>query len=166
MPIVKVKKMYKLRLLKREDLSHRVNWMNDPEIYNTISYDLPITVDDTLKWFNSAEKNPNRWDFVLEINSNIDTMSGLINYDKNLDNVEYYIFVKPNYKNQGIGKIMHFLRSVYAFRILKLKKIISIVDADNYASISNCEKLGFVIEGVHRKEKLKNGNLIDRIYFG
>lgn len=158
--------MYKLRLLHKDDLSTRVDWMNQPEIYESMSYDLPITLEKTIQWFTAAEQNPNRWDFVLELDSKVVAMSGLIKTDHEIDNAETYIFVNPAHKHQGIGKVMHFLRSIYAFKILKLKKIIAIIDADNYASRINCEKLGFVTEGVHRKEKIKNGVLIDRIYYG
>ena len=54
-----------LRKISFEDLPVRVNWMNNPLIYNTMHYTIPITLDNTQKWFLQNVENRCRVDVTF-----------------------------------------------------------------------------------------------------
>lgn len=54
-----------LRKIKYEDLPVRVEWMNNPIIYNTMHYSIPITLENTQNWFAKNVDNQNRIDVTF-----------------------------------------------------------------------------------------------------
>ena len=54
-----------LRKIKFEDLPVRVDWMNNPIIYNTMHYSIPITLENTQNWFVKNVVNQNRSDVTF-----------------------------------------------------------------------------------------------------
>ena len=62
---------YVLRPLEERDLELRVEWMNNPRINSTMSFELPITIEGTRKWFEKVSKQTNCYDFCLERDSEV-----------------------------------------------------------------------------------------------
>ena len=91
---------------------------------------------------------------------------GLTGLDTDILKMESYIFVDPNSKTKGLGKKTLFLQCIYAFEILRIKKIYAYIDSDNFASQNLYEKIGFKKEGVLRFETKRENKLIDRYYYG
>lgn len=54
-----------LRKIQYEDLPIRVDWMNNPIIYNTMHYGIPITLENTQNWFAKNVDNQNRSDVTF-----------------------------------------------------------------------------------------------------
>jgi len=54
-----------LRKIKYEDLPVRVDWMNNPIIYNTMHYSIPITLENTQNWFAKNVDNLHRSDVTF-----------------------------------------------------------------------------------------------------
>lgn len=157
----------KLRLLNKNDLSLRVQWMNDARIYCTMHFQPPILLENTLQWFNINKNNSKRADFVLEtLDGEVLTMSGLTRLDADILKMESYIFVDPDTKAKGLGKKTLFLQCVYAFEILKINKVYAYIDSDNFASQKLYEKIGFKKEGILRNETKREDSFIDRYYYG
>lgn len=158
--------MVKLRKLKENDLDTRVNWMNDPRIYETMHFSPPITLEGTRDWFFNNQNNESRLDFVVEEDGIIAAMDGVTGIDPIIKKGESYTMVNPNYKAKGIGTKTLFLKSIYSFEIAGINKIWAFIDGDNIASIKMCERIGYKIEGVMRQEVMRDSILIDRYYMG
>ena len=157
----------KLRLLQEQDLPLRVKWMNDARVYSTMHFKPPILLENTIQWFNFNKNNGRRKDFVLETEvGHILTMSGLTGLDIEISKMESYIFVNPEVKTKGLGKKTLFLQCLYAFEILKIKKVYAYIDSDNISSQKLYEKIGFKKEGVLRNESKRQDFFINRYYYG
>src|SRR5690606_2032076 len=151
-----------LRLLNKNDLSLRVQWMNDARIYCTMHFKPPISLTNTIQWFDLNKNNNKRVDFVLEtLDGEVLSMSGLTGLDTDILKMESYIFVNPSIKTKGLGKKTLFLQCIYAFEILGINKIYAYIDSDNVASQKLYEKNGFKKEGILRFETKRENGFID-----
>lgn len=157
----------KIRRLEERDLDTRVEWMNSPAIYESMHYEVPITIEKTIVWFRGNIGSKKRADLVLEDDGEIVAFCGITGIDPKSLKGEIYTFVNPFKKHKGIGTQAKSMMADYAFNVLKLNKLFSITNEDNIPSIKINEKLGFVNEGRLRKEYLTSeGVLMDRLYFG
>lgn len=157
----------KLRKLAICDLLKRVEWVNSPHVYQSMHFNVPITFENTLKWFENNQDTTSRTDVVFEDDSgNIVAMGGFTSIDDKLRKGELYIFVGPEYQGKGYGTEATKLLCEYGFNTLKLYKIYLYTNSNNFGAIRTYEKVGFKLEGVLRKETLYKDNLIDRLYFG
>jgi RimJ/RimL family protein N-acetyltransferase len=53
-----------------------------------------------------------------------------------------------------------------AFGELRLRKVYLTVHAKNQRAVAAYEAAGFAVEGVHRREFLLDGELVDELYMG
>ena len=149
------------------DLPTRVEWMNDPRIYTNMGFTPPITLENTIAWFEKNQRLDNRIDVTyLDDNGNIVGFGGISLIDKVLQCGETYTFISPDFHHKGLGTHANQLLIDYGFNHLKLNKIVSHVDEPNIASRKVREKLGFKLEGIIRQSKMLNGKLIDRYHYG
>ena len=156
-----------IRRIKKEDLETRVEWMNNPAIYSSMHYDIPIVLENTLSWFKKNLDNNSRADVVFEEDDKIVAMGGLTGIDSLTNKAELYIFVNPFQQSKGIGTKATKLLCKYGFDNLGLKKIYLVTDVSNVSAQKVYEKVGFKLEGKLRKEYLtKDGILEDILYFG
>lgn len=156
-----------IRKLTEEDLNTRVLWMNNPAIYSSMHFDLPITLEKTMDWFYNNEGNEKRADMVVLEDGEIVAFCGITNIDPIIKKGEIYTFVNPEQKGKGYGTKARILLLNYAFTELGLNKVFSITNEDNVPSWKVNEKLGYTLEGRHRKEYLtKDGEWKDRLYYG
>lgn len=156
-----------LRKLSIDDLPTRVEWMNNPAVYSTMHFEVPITLEKTIQWFNNNEDNKRRSDLVLIEAQQIVAFAGITNIDSTIGKGESYTFVNPNMQGRGIGTKARKLVIDYAFNELGLNKIYAFTNEDNIPSCRLSEKLGFKLEGRFREEYVnKDGILKDRLYYG
>ena len=66
-----------VRRLEEKDLRLRIDWMNNPKIYSSMHFDIPLTMEDTFKWFIGDCGNLSRADFAFEEVGKIVTFGGL-----------------------------------------------------------------------------------------
>lgn len=166
MNIEQSKKM-EIRKLQVEDLPIRVEWMNNPSIYKTMHFEIPITLEKTEQWFNNNLGNEKRLDMVVTDGDEIVAFCGITSIDPVIKKGESYTFVHPDKKGKGIGTIARTLLLDYVFGELGLNKVYCFTNEDNFCSSHLSEKLGFKLEGRHRKEYLtQSGELKDRLYYG
>lgn len=158
--------MLRYRLLKEDDLETRVEWMNDPRIYQTMHFTPPITIDKTRAWFDNNRGSDVRRDFVLEDDGIIVVMNGLTGKSSPINKVESYTIVNPDIKGKGYGKTSLCLKCWYAFYIWKVNKVWAYVDSDNIASLRMCDSIGFKREGLLRNEVVRGNDFIGRYYVG
>lgn len=158
---------YFLRKLQCSDLHTRVAWMNEVAVYSSMSYTVPVTLENTMKWFYSNKSKSDRFDcVVVNQNDELLAMAGLTNIDAGCKKAELYIFVDPRRQNQGIGWRTTYLLCKYGFNLLHLNKIYLCTNASNIGAKRTYQKVGFQLEGCHRAEKVTNGKYEDRLYYG
>lgn len=156
-----------IRKLDIQDLEVRVEWMNHPKVYSSMHYEIPVTLENTKKWFEKNMSNKNRVDFSFEVDGVLVAMGGLTGIDFNLNKAELYIFVNPNEQKTGLGTQAVRLLCQYGFEQLNLNKIFLLTNEDNYAARKVYEKCGFKLEGILRQEYKTSDNFFgDRYYFG
>lgn len=155
-----------IRRITENDLSLRVEWMNHPNIYSSMHYDIPVVLENTLSWFKRNLENNNRVDVVFEEDGKIVAMGGLTGIDSLTNKAELYIFVNPFQQSKGIGTNATKLLCKYGFENLSLKKIYLVTNESNVSAQKVYEKVGFKLEGKLRKETIVNNIIEDRFYYG
>ena len=150
-----------LRTFEREDITLKVNWINDSKNNAFLHYDIPLTVTGTQKWFDS--KGANRLDCIIEYEDKPVGVIGLLNIDEKNKKAEYYITIgETQLKRCGIATQATKALIEYAFNCLGLFKIYLNVDELNVAACRLYEKCGFICEGVFIKDLLFKGEWINR----
>lgn len=164
---MKEDKGMKIRRINTSDLVARVDWMNNPMIYRTMHFVPPISLENTKKWYESNLNNNKRFDAVFEDEGGqLVAFGGLTNIDYSVRKAEFYIFVNPNMQGKGIGTAATKMLCKYGFDILQLHKIYLFTNASNKGAKKTYEKVGFVLEGVHREENIIAEKYEDRLYYG
>lgn len=155
------------RGLDIKDLQLRVNWMNNPKVYSSMHFDVPILIENTIKWFENNIGNKSRADLTFEDNGEIVAFGGFIRINTEIKTAELYIFVNPEAQKNGIGTKVTKDLCKYGFEVLSLNKIYLETNEDNKVAQRLYEKCGFKLEGIHREEyKTKDGQLLSRMYYG
>ena len=157
----------KIRRLEERDLETRVAWMNSPAIYESMHYDVPVTMDKTIQWYENNLANDNRFDVTVVEDGSIVAFGGFTSINREIGKAETYLFADPIHLHKGIGTRAKKLICKFAFEQLGLNKLYFITNEDNFASIRVNEKCGFKLEGRMRQEYItKDGERKDRLYYG
>ena len=160
-------RVMEIRKLQKEDLETRVLWMNDPKIYSSMHFEVPILMDKTIQWYENNLKNDNRFDVTVLEDGAIVAFGGFTSINREIGKAETYLFANPIHLHKGIGTRAKKLICQFGFEQLGLNKLYFITNEDNFASIRVNEKCGFKLEGRMRQEYLtKDGERKDRLYFG
>ena len=156
-----------IRKLQKEDLETRVLWMNDPKIYSSMHFEVPILMTKTIQWYENNLSNENRYDVTVLEDGEIVAFGGYTSINREVGKAETYLFADPFHLHKGIGTRAKKLICQIGFEQLRLNKLYFITNEDNYASIRVNEKCGFKLEGRLRQEYItKDGERKDRLYFG
>src|SRR5690554_1222247 len=86
-----------------DHLETRVSWLNAEEVYSFMNMKYPITLKETVDWYDRVRINPSRADFSFFDNDKIVAMSGLTSLDLANGLMEYYVMVNPDCQGQGYG---------------------------------------------------------------
>ena len=155
-----------LRRISVEDLHVRVEWMNNPHIYQSMHYEVPVNLEKTLQWYTKNADSSSRFDAVFEEQGQIVAMGGLTGIDPILNKAELYIFVDPDLHSKGTGTRATRLLCRYGFESLGLAKIVLVTNDSNIGAQKVYEKVGFSLEGKMRREAVVNNRFEDRLYYG
>lgn len=154
--------------LTLEDLALRVEWMNNPKVYGSMHFDVPVLIDKTIEWYNRNQQRDDRVDCAFfDESGRIVAFGGITSINKEVGKGETYIFTNPEAHHKGIGTEAMKLLCKYGFETVGLNKLYAYTNEDNVASIRLHQKMGYEIEGRFRQEyKDADGVLKDRIYLG
>lgn len=158
----------KIRRLQKEDLQTRVDWMNNPRVYSSMHFGIPVVMENTVRWFENNQGNDRRADVAFtNDNGELVAFGGITGINPELKMGELYVFVCPTTQAKGLGTEATRLLCEYGFAELGLNKIYLETNDDNYAAQRVYEKVGFVLEGKKRQEYIrKDGTLGERYYYG
>lgn len=155
-----------IRSIREDDLPIRVSWMNHPNVYSTMHYDIPVVLEKTVSWFRQNQDNNNRVDLVFEDQGKLVAMGGLTAIERSIGKAELYIFVDPFFQSKGIGTIATKELCRYGFETIGLNKIYLVTNESNIPAQKVYEKVGFKLEGRLRAETIVAGQVEDRLYYG
>lgn len=154
-----------------EDIPEKVKWYNDEEVSHFLHYEEKFTIDKSLEWLKSVEKESSRFENTIKVkdNSTIKNIGiiGLFNIDLKNKKAGYYITIgEKEYQGKGLAKKATVKFLYDCFMNYDLEKIYLYTDTGNSNAQALYERLGFKQEGLLRKELYYNGQFIDRYYYG
>lgn len=163
---MKKEKEMKIFKLDKRHIEERCNWLNNPNVYQHMNMQYPITLIETEKWFERIVTLNSRMDFVFENDNQITAMTGITNIDAINGIAEFYIMVNPSLQGKGIGFQTTQFSINYAFSNFNIHKIYLYTNSFNDRANKLYTNLGFLLEGTLRKHKFKGGKFIDRYVYG
>jgi RimJ/RimL family protein N-acetyltransferase len=149
----------------KEDLPSLTVWINDPEISQFLTVDEPMTEQDEEKWLTSLS-DQKASNVVLAIrlveNNEIIGTIGLyhISFKDGTATMGYCIGRKDLW-GKGYGTEAQMVLLEYAFNTLNLHKVSAEVYDFNPRSKRCLEKCGYVVEGVQKEHRYRNGRRVD-----
>lgn len=150
----------------KEDLPFLTVTINDPEINQFLTVDEPMTPQDEEKWL--ASLSDQKGNIVLAIrlveNNEIIGTIGLyhISFKDGTATMGYCIGRKDLW-GKGYGTEAQMVLLEYAFNTLNLHKVSAEVYDFNPRSKCCLEKCGYVVEGVQKEHRYRNGRRVNCI---
>ncbi|MFQ9695967.1 MAG: GNAT family N-acetyltransferase [Zhenhengia sp.] len=158
-----------LRLVEREDLGLRVEWINDKETNDMFGFDWPASLGKTQNWYNQSLNDGSKVHLVVVDNetNRVIGMAGLIDVNYRHRHAEVYITIgDKDFRGKGLAKEVLDLINNYGFVDLGLERLYAYNFTYNIPSQKSFESVGYIKEGVMRKHKYKNGELRDINIYG
>jgi len=162
--IIKTKK-FTLRPYRKGDERSLQENINDRHVYRyTCRIPHPYTIKDAKEFINNYlnkynKKGSDKFILAIEIDGQIVGALGLEDIKKHMAEMGYWIGKK--YWNKGIMTEAVRIMTRIGFRKYKLTRIYAQTFLKNTASRKVLEKNGYKIEGIMRKDTLKDGKLYD-----
>lgn len=158
------KRIY-LRALAKQDAPLLTLWINDPEITQYLKAAYPMTVEDEEKYIESMRDHKGKevsFGIVLKESDELIGVMSLhrIDHRNGLATTGSFIGRKDMW-GKGIGTEAKILVLEYAFNILNLRKICSVVYDFNGRSKRCLEKCGYKEEGIRKAHIYRNGRYCD-----
>lgn len=152
------------REVRLDDLPLRVEWLNDPAVQRTLSYEWPVTLETTKAWFERRLGNNSREDFsILTNDGEYIGFCGVLAIEKDVRRAEHYITIGDSrFRGRGYGRQTYILLQQFAFDVLDLNRLYGYQLTNNEAGHRLVEKLGWTREGLLRQDKLSHGKIVDR----
>lgn len=157
-----------LRAMNKEDISKLVEIHNDLEIKKqAMFHPFPISQEQDIEWIESMGRDrSNRSIYFAIVEKENNTFAGYTSL-RNINwinrNCYFGIALLSRMQGKGLGKETTSLVIEYATKNLNLHKIQLEVIVDNKKAIELYKNLGFVEEGLLKRQYFVNGSYIDVI---
>ena len=155
---------YCLRLIEKEDLIYRTNWLNDPEVVNTLMFEWPLSIAGTKKWFQNQLLDPTRKNFIIVDKKSDEPigMTGLRDISVRHLRAQFYLTIgNKNFWGKRLPDITIPLVLEYAFLELGLNRVYLYTLLNNERARKVYERNGFKHEGILRKHYFNKGDYQD-----
>ena len=154
----------RLRPIERADLATILVWRNHESIRHFMFDPHIISPGEHLNWFEKCANDSSRHPLMFEIEGQ---PAGYTFFKVDLSNqiADWGFYAAPG-SAKGTGTLMGECALRYAFEELGLHKVCGLVLRSNLASLRMHEKLGFVPEGILRKQQLIAGQYHDLVCYG
>jgi len=139
-----------IRAITREDSGDVVRWRNDPNVRKNLFSQTELSVKQHLEYYRCNIETGKCHQFIIVAEGNPVGTTFLKNIDPDAKSAEFGIFIGES-SARGKGYASRVTRMVidYGFSMLKLKKIVLSVFADNVPAIKAYKRAGFVIDRVY-----------------
>ena len=155
-----------LRTVEEEDVTFLRDAINDPDVRQGLLTAKPFNGRQEEEYFEEHISNDETVNLVICADGEAVGTIGLKDIDHHTGNCEIGLWLASEFHGRGYGTEASRLLTDYAFRELRMHRVLARVLATNGASAGIWEKLGFEEEGVHRDEAFKDGEYVDVRYFG
>lgn len=156
-----------IRSFRKEDISLKIKWINDPRNSQYLHYDLPLNEEKTLQWYTSLSGRKDRADFTIEVNGKPVGLIGILSIDPKNKKGEYYVAIgEGEFKGKGVAKAASLLLLELAKKELGLQKLYLFTEEENIPAQKLFESLGFKKEGLLLHDILRDGKRINRFVYG
>jgi len=162
-------KRFILRPYRKSDEKSLQKNINDKDVYKyTDRIPYPYRLVDAKNWIrkcinSSRKKKRTEFNFAIDINGQVVGGIGFDSIKGHKAEIGYWLGKK--YWNQGIMREAIKLVTNFGFRKLKLKRITAHVFQKNKVSAHILEKNNYKLEGILRKNHLKDGKLYDELLY-
>jgi RimJ/RimL family protein N-acetyltransferase len=159
----------RLHPLEKKHLRLRVKWFNSPSTRRSLILSCRFDYETTCRWFRGIARAADREDFVIETVSGRRPigMIGFRKIDAANRSAGFYVVVgEPRCRGQGYGTEASIQLLERGWRTLRLHKVWCVVRTTNEASLTMLNRLGFMVEGLLRKEEFASGRWIDVVRLG
>ena len=156
-----------LKPLERKHLPKCVEWFNDPEITENLSFFEPIGLEGEQRWYESMLKDTSAKVYSIETTEG-EYIGNLGFHDIDLHNrkAELGVFIgEKELWDKGYGTEAITLGLSLAFRGLNLNKVYLRTFSRNKRAHACFEKVHFIREGILRQDLFKDGKYIDCIVY-
>ncbi|TJX59977.1 GNAT family N-acetyltransferase [Soehngenia saccharolytica] len=159
-----------LRAMELEDQEMLREMINDPEIEKMVGgYSIPISKYQQSLWYNSNQNNFNNIRLIIETEEDGPVgFANIVNIDwKNRSAFHGIKIANSEFRTRGIGTdtVMAIMR--YCFEELNLNRLDGAIISYNEASKKlYCDKCGWKIEGIKRKNIFKGNEYHDELIVG
>jgi len=121
------------------------HWRNSPRVRKQMLNQNIISIDEHQNWLSKFSKDSTSFFWIILINNHAVGCVSLYNIDYCNGASEWGFYIgEDNYLGKGLSKIVLYKFFILFFRILKLKKLITVVLLNNIIAQSLYEKLGFI----------------------
>jgi len=153
-----------IRAMTEQDVELVLHWRNHIDIRRFMLTQHEISLEEHTMWFKRASTDPTRRLMLVEEDSQ---PLGFVQFSNvGVDEVsDWGFYVRPN-APKGSGRKLGEAALTHAFQAWNLHKVCGQAIAENIASISFHQRLGFVQEGVLREQSKIAGKRSDLFCFG
>ncbi len=157
----------RLRGVERSDLPKFQEWLNDPEVIESLSIYLPLSMIDEEQWFDNVSRlSPDEKPLAIELKQGREWRlignSGFFNLEWASRCAEFGLFIgDKSVWNKGYGTETVRLILRHGFETLNLHRIYLRVYSTNPRAKRAYEKVGFVLEGTMREAVYRHGRYAD-----
>ena len=149
-----------IRPISLADAELVLAWRNQEAVRINMYNHQIISLETHMKWFHSMLQNETCHYFIYEKNQLPLGVLAISDIDKN-NHKASWAFYSGDVTARGIGSEMEQLALDYAFNTLHLNKLCCEVLEFNQSVINFHRKFGFQIEGIRRKDYLRDGKFYD-----
>lgn len=157
----------RIRKFESGDVPLKVKWINDPETNRYLHYELPLSEEKTLRWFDRVKDREDRYDATVLADGQPCGTLGLLSIDGASRKAELYIAIgEAACRGKGVAAEACRLLLDHAFETLGLNRVYLYTETENKSAQRLFERLGFQREGLLREDVISNGRCADRYVYG
>lgn len=154
-----------LRAVRRDDLPHYVQWLQDAEVLMYFGPYRPFNLEQEVQWFEEQMNSKSTLNFAIEYEGQHIGGCGFNNINYQHRNAEVGIFIgEKSLWDQGLGRDALATLVSYGFHYLNFHRIYLRVFAENIRAIHAYEKIGFRQEGRMRDMGWRHGRWHDMLW--
>ena len=155
-----------LRPLERKDLPF-IHDLDNERHTMAFWFEEPYeSLDELTNLYNKHIHDDDERRFVIDVNNKFAGIIELVDINFIHRNSEIQIIVKSDFRGRGLAKDAMLKGLDYAFNILNMHKIYLYVDTENHKALNLYKEVGFVQEGILRKQFFVEGEYRDSIFMG
>ncbi|OMP65791.1 UDP-4-amino-4,6-dideoxy-N-acetyl-beta-L-altrosamine N-acetyltransferase [Domibacillus epiphyticus] len=160
--------LYKAELkdIQEKDLKLILDWRNQEWIRDCMYNRDVISMEQHVKWFEKLQRSETSISRIFYYGGIPYGILNVNDIDKVNKRCEWGFYIGSDDAPRGMGTILGFTSLNYIFNHISVRKICAEVIGSNKKSISFHQKMGFVQEGLLRKQIVRDGLDVDIVLYG